>query len=171
MARPRTPHHRSPNQANSQSELGQKTGLPRQRIKRLVRDGLRRRADGTFHVADALRLAERRSLRDPGFFGNSEAAHLWLERRNRAIALRLEHELSARTRELVSIVDVRRCWSLQADKVKKAFSGLGADLAPQMAGRGPQEIEAVRTQRVLFVLRAVRGGDVFHSPPSKQTDA
>lgn len=116
-------------------------------------------------------MAERRALRNPGYFGDSEAAHRWRERRDRAIALRDENALSERMKGLVAIVDARRAWTFQSGKVRKAFSGLGSDLAPRLVGRGPQECEAIITQRVLSILRALSGEDAAHSTASKQTDA
>src|SRR5690242_878674 len=103
MPRRPTPPCRSSKQANSQGELAHKTGLPLQRVKRLVRDGLRRRDDGTFHVEDARQMATQRTLRDPGHYaGDPRTTLSWKQRKLRAEAQNAELSLKERKGLLVA---------------------------------------------------------------------
>jgi hypothetical protein len=160
MARSRTARHPSPNQANSQPDLAHKTGLPLQRIKRLVRDGLRRRPDGTFHVDDAHTMAAQRTLRDPGYYaGDPQTTLTWKQRKLRAEARTVELTFAERRTKLVPKADVRRAWGLQATKVKNAFLGMGRALAPLLSHKGPIECQTIIDRRVLEILKDLSNSD------------
>ncbi len=154
MPKPRTARHPSPDRANSQPELAQKTGLPAQRIKRLVRDGLRRRTDGLFHTDDAHHLAAQRALRDPGYYaGDPKTTISWKQRKLKAEARNVELTFEERRGRLVAREDARRAWVLQATRVKNAFLGMGRALAPLLAYKGPVECQTLIDSRVLEILR------------------
>jgi len=171
MAKPRTARHPSPSQANSQSDLAHKTDLPLQRIKRLVRDGLRRRPDGTFHVDDARQMAAERALRNPGHYaGDPKTTLSWKQRKLRAEAQNVELSLQERRGKLVAREDVRRAWGLQATRIKNAFLGMGRALAPVLAHKGPVECQVLIDGRVLEILRHLTHAQYSgeHQPGSKK---
>lgn len=154
MARPQKLDHKSSNRAQTQSELAKKTGLPLQRIKRLVRDGLGREADGTYNVGKALDLAKRRAMRDPGYYaGDPETTLSWKQRKLKAEAKIAELLLGERTGKLVAIADVRRIWGQETTRIKNSFLGMGRSLAPLLAHKGPVECQSLIDARVLEILR------------------
>ena len=143
-----------------------KTGVPLQRIKRLVRDGLRRHEDGSYDVGDALDLAKQRALRNPGHYaGDPKETLSWKQRKLKADAQIAELSLGERNGKLIPRADVRRVWGLQATKVKNAFMGMGRALAPLLAHKGPIECQSVIDARVLDTLRQLAHPDYSGEQP------
>jgi hypothetical protein len=166
--RPKTPNHSSPNQANTLPELAQKMSVPLMRVKRLVRDGLCRRADGSFSLEDARLLAQERSSRGPDPLGDSAKGLYWKRRKLRAEAKQRELDFEVSRGKLVALADVKRIWLSECVKITNALKGLGRQIAAQCSHRGPQEIQAVVDKRVLEILRDLHNRTESTQPVSEK---
>jgi hypothetical protein len=54
---------------------------------------------------------------------------------------------------LIDIDEVKRQWRRRLSQIKGRMSGLGGELAPRLAHRGPQEVQAILDERVIEILR------------------
>jgi hypothetical protein len=120
----------------------------------LRKDGLQCKADGTFDVNEAKAFLKARTARAPGVNASPEAK-AWSERRLKALVLKLEHELADAEARFISKEQVVNEWTRNAKHIKDAFASLGSDLAPQLVGKGPQEIQAIMDADIMARLRAL----------------
>lgn len=162
MARKGRPLRRpssDPRKAASLLEGAKRLGITYTKAKRLRQDGWESDRTGKLDLAEGERLLKERMSRAPDFGGDSTAAVTWKERKLKAQALGAEIELAERTKQLVAKSDVRRYWGMQSVRVVNAFKGMGRALAPLLAHKGPQEIQAIIDRRVFEILKELSNAD------------
>jgi hypothetical protein len=121
------------------------------RARRLRQDGLSLRSDGRYDLHEALALNEARRARTPGL--ETDVARSWNDRLKKARALQAEHDLAVSLQLVMDVDEVRTQWRRRLTQIHRHLSGLGSELAPRLAHRGPQEILAIMDQHVLQILR------------------
>jgi hypothetical protein len=135
-------------------ELAGRLGINYERARRLRKDGLQTKPDGTFDVNEAKAFLKARAARTSGVNASPEA-RAWSERRLKAITLRLEKELADAEARFISRKQVAKEWAQNVREIKTVFASLGSDLAPRLVGKGPQEIQAIVDADIRARLRAL----------------
>jgi hypothetical protein len=156
----------------SQRALSRRLRVSRSTIDRLIKDGLKADSHGEYSVDQAQQLQRVRALRMRDATADSE------ERREGALQLKearlrvdlemAEHKLAVAREEYIPRDTVILEWRRAAVSVKNRFLGLGREMAPHLAGKGPREIESLINQRVFEILRllARQGEDELIQDPS-----
>ena len=140
-------------QPTSLRELATALHIGYQKARRLKMDGLEIQADGSYDLARAKEFLRLRSLRSPTWGTASADAQSLKIRKLRADAERVEIQVEEARTRLVDKEDVLREWRQKVILVKNCFRGLGRELAARLAGKGPQEVQAVIDLRVYEILR------------------
>lgn len=94
---------------------------------------------------------EARRARSPGL--ESEAAVTWNERLKKAKALQAERDLAISLDLWIDVDVAKQFWRMRMVQIKNKLKGLGRELAPRLAHRGPQEIQAIIDERVMEAMR------------------
>lgn len=127
------------------NRLAKKLGISRQRVSALKQAG-KLKTDGDELDIDAsarmhqerLAAQQRSPSRQIKDFYDAKMAKLEFEKATGAV---------------VEVERVSQEWRKGVVAVKNRFLGLGRELAPQLAGRGPQEIKTIIDKRVFEILR------------------
>ena len=116
-------------------------------------DGLEREGDGTYKLSKAREFLHARTLRGPTWASSSADAQYLKLRTLKAAAESAEIKVAQARNQLVERAEVEREWRQRVVSVKNRFKLLGRELAPRVAGKGPQEAQAAIDGRVLEILR------------------
>lgn len=149
-----TPPTTHPQRARTLAEVGKKLGIPYERAKRLRKDGLELGAGGYYDLRDAERLARQRTQRAPTSDGDDgELTFTEKQKLLKAKRMREEWKLTQEMGTTVRKDFVRAAWRHCILKIKNRLKGLGRELAPRIALKGPQEVQALIDERVMEILR------------------
>ena len=140
-------------QVRSLRELASALGIGYQRARRLRMDGLEREGDGTYNLSKAREFIRLRTLRGPTWVTASADAQYLKLRTLKAAAESAEIKVAQARSRLVEKAEVEREWRQRVVTVKNRLKALGREVAPRVAGKGPQEVQAVIDSRVLEILR------------------
>ena len=139
--------------ARSLRELAARLSIPYERARRLRMDGLQPEPDGVYDLNKAREFLHARTLRGPMWATASKDAQSLKLRALKAAAESAEIKVALARSQLVEKAEVEREWRQRVVTVKNRLKALGRELAPRLAGNGPQEIQAVVDARVLEILR------------------
>ena len=141
----------NPNHPRNLTDVARALNISYDRCRRLRQDGLQVRPDGSYDLTEARAYDRARRARSPGL--GTEAARVWNDRLTKARALQAERDLSVSLGLVVDVDEVRQQWRRRLGQIKSRLSSVGRDLAPRLAKRGPQEIQAILDERVIEILR------------------
>jgi len=140
--------------ATSQRDLARRLKVSRSTVDRLRQDGLSCDAAGHYDVEEAREFQRMRAIRLASSGKNvSQDAVDAKFRKLCADANMSELKYAVARGEFIARQAVVIEWRKAAVAVKSRFLGLGRELAPHLAHRGPQEIQATIDKRVFEILR------------------
>lgn len=140
-----------PDRPSSLRELAGQLGISYERARRLRKNGLQVKPDGTYDLSEARMFDAARRARTPGL--ETEGMVAWNNRLRKAKALQAERDLVRSLERVVDVDEVRRQWHARMVQIKNRLTDIGRELAPHLAHRGPQEVLAIMDQHILQILR------------------
>jgi hypothetical protein len=149
--------------AKSQRDLARRLKVSRSTVDRLRQDGLTCDRNGEYDLNEAkelqrIRVLRARDLADTGKAKQGDTLQLKEDRLRVDLEL-AQHKLAVAKGEFIPRQDVAIEWRRAAVSVKNRFLGLGREMAPHLAGKGPREIESLINQRVFEILRLLAHQD------------
>jgi hypothetical protein len=148
--RPRRPS-KNPDRPENLQDLAGRLGISYDRARRLRQDGLKVGPDGGYDLDEAMEFDEARRARSPGL--ESEMAITWNEELKKIRTQILRRDLAKSLELLVDVDEAKRRWRTRMVQIKNRLKALGRELAPRLAHRGPQEVQAIIDERIMEILR------------------
>jgi hypothetical protein len=145
---------------NNLTEVARALNISYDRCRRLRQDGLQVRPDGSYDLTEARAYDRARRARTPGL--GSETARVWHERFVRAKTRAAETELARSLKLIIDIDEARQQWRRRTEQIRNRLAVVGQQLAPRIAHRGPQEVQAILDERVMKILRELARTPVTH---------
>jgi hypothetical protein len=152
-----------PDKAKSQRDLARQLKVSRSTVDRLRQDGLVCDRNGEYDLTEAkelqrIRVLRARDLADTGKAKRGDTLQLKEDRLRVDLEL-AQHKLAVARGEYIPRDTVVLEWRRAAVSVKNRFLGLGREMAPHLAGKGPREIESLINQRIFEILRLLAHQD------------
>jgi phage terminase Nu1 subunit (DNA packaging protein) len=148
----------APGVVHTQDDIAKAFDVTERTVRRWIRDGMPVAQDGSYSLLDIKEWRERRSKKGSKKTKPEDADQPnWESRFRRAKALKAELDYKRAHGELISVEEVEAGRVERILVVKKALLGFPKQVAPQLAGLGPREIQTILDQRIREVIAKFSG--------------
>jgi len=155
-----------PGIVESQEKVAQAFGVAVRTVERWAKDGMPRRPDGTYSLADIQEWRYARKLAKTAKPSSRNKID-WETEYRKNKALLAEIELKERMGELVPLADVKREIVREFVSVKNKLLALPRVLAPQVAGLEVRQAEDVIRRRMLEIINDFSRGEFIYEQSAK----